>query len=70
MQILNKLDADHPLRNTPLGELNAEYRWHGASPNAPWRTVKVGAPKLVSFTFNQLGEAWLADDWRVNEDIK
>lgn len=67
MQILNTLPEDHPLRNTPLGELNAEYQWVHGNPKL-WRTVRVGAPKLVPFTFNQLGEAWTKwDTWRIPE---
>lgn len=65
--ILNDLEKDHPLRNTPLGELKAEYRWKGASETATWRSVIVGAPKLVNFTYNQLGSTWADFDyWRVN----
>lgn len=64
--ILNELPEDHPLRNTPLGQINAKYRWVGDAPSVPWRTVQVGAPKLVGFTFNQLGAAWTDHDiWAV-----
>ena len=68
MTILNNPPEDHPPRNTPLGELNAEYRWKGAGEKAAWRTVKIGAPKIVGCTFNELGESWTNSDiWRVND---
>lgn len=64
--VLNTLPKEHSLRNTPLGELDAEYRWHKAAEAVLWRTVQVGAPKLVGHTFNQLGTAWTTwDIWRV-----
>ena len=64
--VLNTLPEDHPLRNTPLGELDAEYRWYKAADTAQWRTVRVGAPKLIPHTFNELGTAWTTwDIWRV-----
>ena len=65
MIVLNKLPEEHPLRNIALGEIEAEYRWKHASSNVQWRTVKVGAPKLVDKTYNQLGEAWTNSDWWV-----
>lgn len=63
--ILNDLEKDHPLRNTPLGELKAEYQWKGSITDT-WRSVIVGSPKLVNFTYNQLGTTWTDYDyWRV-----
>jgi hypothetical protein len=63
--ILNDLEKDHILRNTPLGDLKAEYRWKG-SETARWRSVIIGAPKLVKFTYNQLGTPLTDSDyWRV-----
>lgn len=66
--ILNDLPEKHPLRNKPLGEINAMYRWKKASEKAQWHTVQVGAPKLVKNTFNELGEAWTKHDWWVTDD--
>jgi hypothetical protein len=66
---LNTLEPNHILRNTPLGEIKAKYRWKKASDNIAWRTVEVGAPKLVSYTFNQLGPAWTESDWWVTDDM-
>ena len=69
LTLLADLPIDHPLRNRPLGELNAEYRWKHA-PGA-WRTVNVGAPKLVGHTYNELGNSWTDfDDWRVNNETR
>lgn len=68
MIILNDLDVRHPLRNTPLGEIDAKYKWKRASENVAWRTVQVGAPKIVNSTFNDLGMAWTEwDYWAVDE---
>lgn len=63
MTILNNLDPSDPLRNTPLGKLDAHYRWKSAPESAAWRSVRVGAPRLVNFSFNQLGGAWTDSDW-------
>jgi hypothetical protein len=67
--ILNDLPLEHPLRNTPLGEINAKYKWKKASETAPWLEVKVGAPKLATFTYNQLGETWTNSDWWKTDDM-
>lgn len=69
MQILNNLPIEHELRNTPLGQINAKYRWKKASDMVQWRTVQVGSPKLVNFTFNQLGSAWTESDWWIVDDM-
>jgi hypothetical protein len=69
MVILNNLPVEHELRNTPLGEIKAKYKWKKASEKAAPRTVEVGAPKLVKFTFNQLGEAWTSSDWWFIDDM-
>jgi len=67
--ILNDLPENHPLRNKPLGEINAMYRWKKASEKAQWRTVQVGSPKLVKHTYNELGEAWTKYDWWTADDL-
>ena len=61
--IINNREPSDKLRNTPLGELNAEYRWKGAPESSPWRSVRLGAPNLVNFSFNQLGNTWTDSDW-------
>ena len=66
MILLNDLPKEHHLRNLPLGEIKAKYKWKGASDASPWRTVQRGAPKLVNFTFNELGPSWTEYDlWGV-----
>lgn len=66
MIVLADLPHNHALRNTPLGEINACYRWVGDSPSVPWRTVQGGAPKLVNSTYNMLGKSWTEHDiWAV-----
>lgn len=68
MIILNDLPKEHELRNTPLKEINAVYRWKKAMYATPWRSVSVGAPKLVNFTYNDLGDSWtLFDYWAVED---
>jgi hypothetical protein len=67
MILLANLPTDHALRNTPLGELDARYRWKGST--GAWRTVKQGAPKLMNCTYNELGTSWtLFDDWSVEDE--
>lgn len=61
--VLNDLNPKNILRNTPLKDINAKYRWKQASESAQWRTVEVGAPKLANKTFNDLGPAWTDSDW-------
>jgi hypothetical protein len=60
---LKQLPTEHPLRNTPLGEIQAECRnilhtrWR---PVATWRIARA--------TFNELDPVWLeCDDWRVHQ---
>lgn len=63
MIILNNLPENHELRNLPLKQIGAKYKWKGDSEKVPWRDVEVGAPKLVDSTYNQLGNSWTAFDW-------
>ena len=67
MILLADLPNDHKLRSTPLGQLDAKYRWKESK--GAWRTVKVGAPKLVDCSYNQLGKAWTEfDDWAIEDN--
>ena len=67
MTPLASLPVDHPLRNTPLGEIDAKYKWVGAADKPGFRTVRVGAPKLIGCTYNQLGPSWTDHDiWYVD----
>ena len=61
---LSELPSDHPLRNTPLGQIQAECRnihqkrW---TPVREWKHIK-------NATYNQLGASWIElYEWRVNE---
>ena len=67
---LSNLPKGHVLRNTPLKDIKAKYRWKWAPPSSPWRTVEVGSPKLVNNTYNELGNSWTEfDDWVVDEPL-
>jgi hypothetical protein len=60
---LKKLPEDHPLRNTPLGEIKAEMRniWQTRwQPVASWR--------VATATFNELDSVWTeCAQWRINQ---
>lgn len=62
MVILNDLPFDHPLRNTPLIEIGAEYQ---IKDSKVW--AKVTPPYgIAKKTFNQLSEVWTKwDKWGV-----
>ncbi len=56
-----KLEQQHPLRNTPLAKLKAQYRYTN---DKIWRTV-LPTFGIANVTFNQLGDAWiLGKEWR------
>jgi hypothetical protein len=60
---LKELPEEHPLRNTPLGEIRAEIR-HILQTR--WRSVVTW--KISKNTFNELGSHWLVyNQWRVNQ---
>lgn len=60
---LKKLPSDHPLRNTPLIEIGAQYKrpdskvWQEVTP--PYGIAKK--------TFNSLTGTWLTDDWKATK---
>jgi hypothetical protein len=51
---LSDLPHDHPLRNTPLGALGAEY----ASSGRKSRKRVTAHYRIARNTFNELGPAW------------
>lgn len=53
MALLHELPADHPLRNTPLGEIGAEVR---NLQSTLWRDLKTWY--IGRCTYNQLGDSW------------
>ena len=60
--ILNDLPVDHVLRNTPLAEIGAEYRWVKAK---TWRRV-LPSFRIATVSYNALGEVWTQGwIWRV-----
>jgi hypothetical protein len=62
---LKALPPDHPLRNTPLAEIGAQYRPKG-SPG--WREV-LPSFGIAKKTFNQLSNVWTDnDDWKATID--
>jgi len=60
---LKDLPVEHELRNTPLHEIKAEYRYLGSK---LWRQVRP-AYGIAKKTFNQLASCWTDyDEWRCN----
>lgn len=61
---LSKLPPEHPLRNTPLHQIGAEYR------NLKKRDfVSVGTIKIHIATYNQLSGPWIeCNEWRCLAD--
>jgi hypothetical protein len=60
---LKELPAEHPLRNTPLGQIHAEIR---NILQTRWRSVV--SWKIAKNTFNELDANWLVyNQWRVNQ---
>ena len=60
---LKELPTEHPLRNTPLGEIKAEIRniWQ-----TRWRSIV--SLKIAKATFNELEPVWTENaQWRVNQ---
>jgi hypothetical protein len=60
---LKKLPAEHPLRNTPLGEIKAKIRniWQ-----TKWRSIVNW--KIAKATFNELEPVWTEyAQWRINQ---
>ena len=59
--LLSELPYDHPLRNTPLIEINAEYQIRDSK---IW--AKVTPPYgIAKKTYNELGPVWTTwDKWR------
>lgn len=63
MTILHELPTDHPLRNTPLAELGAEYQI--TTKGQMWHTVRP-AYGIARNTYNELGAVWIENHvWRV-----
>lgn len=64
MTLLADLPTDHPLRNTPLLQVKAQFKrkehknWKDVTPNM----------NISKVTYNSLGSVWTDyDEWRANE---
>jgi hypothetical protein len=67
MPYLHELPYDHKLRNTPLGEIGAEYQHKFIKPSA-WRKAEAQGG-IKNKTYNQLGDTWTKWDlWRVVDE--
>jgi hypothetical protein len=55
--LLSTLPSDHPLRNTPLGQIGAEYQWVNTKLPEQWHRVTKGAT-IARNTFNELAANW------------
>ena len=55
---IKSLPVEHPIRNTPLGKIEAEYRVGTA-----WRKC-LPSFGIAKVTYNQLGEVWAQHEWR------
>lgn len=63
---LSALPPDHPLRNTPLVKIGAEYQWVRTEKPNDWH--RVGPTYTIALnTFNELGATWTESyRWRAN----
>ena len=56
---LSTLPIEHPLRNWPLGDIDAEYSLQGQK----WKPVKTW--RLAKASYNELGPVWhINQEWR------
>lgn len=63
---LKELPVDHKLRNTPLGQIHAEYQ---LIQSVMWNEVRPSF-YIARVTFNQLSEVWTKwDQWRVSDEF-
>jgi hypothetical protein len=57
---LAELPIEHPLRNIPLRDINAEYR---NNQRKDWQDIAKW--KIATSTYNQLGLVWTSHNWRI-----
>lgn len=70
MILLAALPHDHSLRNAPLIEIGAEYRWCGGRVASSWRPVR-DVFTIAKNSYNELGPAWTThDEWRATRAAK
>jgi hypothetical protein len=62
---LADLPPEHPLRNTPLAEIGAEYQWVNTKTPNQWHRVTKSFT-IAKNTFNDLAANWTGSyRWRV-----
>jgi hypothetical protein len=65
--LLGELPLEHPLRNTPLAKMGAEYQWEQTKRQEEWHLVTAHF-RIAKNTFNELGATWTRSyRWRANE---
>jgi hypothetical protein len=65
--LLDTLPGHHPLRNTGLAVIGAEYQWVQTQRPTEWHKVTRNF-KIAKNTFNELGTTWtLSYRWRVQQ---
>ncbi len=65
--ILSELPRDHPLRNTPLAQLKAEYQWCNTKTPNDWHRVTKSFT-IAKSTYNELAASWTESyRWRADE---
>jgi hypothetical protein len=61
---LSQLPIEHPLRNTPLVDIGAHYKYRDGK---VWQEIKA-TYGIAKVTYNQLGEAWTKYDiWKATK---
>jgi len=64
---LADLPLEHPLRNTPLAQIGAEYQWVNTKMPKQWHRVNRSFT-IARHTFNDLGATWTDSyRWRAQE---
>lgn len=64
MIILSDLPKYHSLRNAPLADIGAEYKWKNTK---EWKRV-TPSYRIAKCTYNELAPAWTDyHDWRAND---
>lgn len=67
MILLVDLPSDHPLRNTPLIQIGAKFKYKELK---NWKSVTPNM-NISKNTYNELGTVWTNnDDWGVPNDIQ
>lgn len=66
MTDLKTLPRDHALRNKPLRDIEARYKFETGK-----RWIEIKTQKIAGKTFNDLGEAWMINTiWQAKQSAK